>query len=346
MASEKEEKHTQTAELVEYFYSPVVEAVALLSSLVQPINHEFAKSAHRELWKELAGDSKKFIEEWRKITDLDFMDLFNLLLPYPFFNDIKQFSQMLSTMTHEEFLYHFFREDIPQTQINELVKEPYSIDSFDTHIYWETAEKREFIMNLFRNINTIQEKIAKLLLEVGESEVFASSTIANTEMINKSILEVKSLKMASLNKAQYVMGKSFRRTSLYKMYYFIPSYFFTPHRIRIFNSEICIIIYGCAKPLSDSRETSSDLEVKLKALSDKNRLQILHLISGNKEYGAKLAEYLGITTATVSHHLELLKKAGFVKEEKVGNIKYFSSNHNFTAEFIDKLKQFITPTNT
>jgi DNA-binding transcriptional ArsR family regulator len=346
VATEKEENQYTSTEVVDHFYSPVVEAIALLSSLVRPIQHEFLEPTHRELWQELTDDTKEFIHNWQKITDWDLINLYSLLIPFPYFNDINQFSQMIMTIPNEEFLYHFFGEDISIDQIKELLSNPYSIDKFDTHILWETTDKRNFIIELTSNINSIRKMMAKLLLEVTQSKVFKNSTNSNKETINKFILEAKSLKMTALNIAQYIMGKTFKRTSQYKIYYFIPSYFFTPHRMRIFNSEICIVIYGCAEPLSDSRETSVDLEVKLKALSDRNRLQILHMLSSKKEYGAKLAEYLGITTATVSHHLELLKKAGFVNEEKVGNIKYFSCNQEFTDEFFGHLKKFITPVKT
>lgn len=341
MASEREEYYISSNVIVEYFHSTVVEAIALLSSYVNPTKHEFADSIHTKLSQELSKDSKEFINEWQSKTEWDFMETLNFLLPFPYFHQIDQFLDGLSSLSHSEYLYHFLWEYVPIEQIEEMVESPTAIDTFDTHVLWETTENKKFAIWLFANIEDIRVKISNLLIEISQSQILQESINQNHRSYETSIQEVQSLKMEPLNKAQYVMGKTFRRTSLYKMYYFIPSYFFTPHRIRLFNSDVCFVIYGCGKPLSDTRETSVELEVKIKALSDRNRLMILHLLSGRKEYGAKLAEFLGITTATVSHHLEILKKSGFVKEEKVGNIKYFSCDKEHTKEFIASFNEFI-----
>ena len=70
-----------------------------------------------------------------------------------------------------------------------------------------------------------------------------------------------------------------------------------------------------------------------------NKKLVLNTI--NKEYGAKLAEYLGITTATVSHHIETLKKAGLVNEEKIGTIKYFTADKEQVNQMFSALQQFL-----
>jgi DNA-binding transcriptional ArsR family regulator len=341
MASEKEEDFINSTEIVEHFYSPVVEAIALLSSFVNPSQHEFASTTHEQLMKEIPLESKGFIQEWQQNSNSDFLDLFNLFLPVPYITDIEQFVYKLDLLPNEEFMYHFFGEEIPLVQVKELISSPSSVDSFEPHILWETTDQRHFITELFSNIDSYREKISQLLLHIANSNAFQYGVSENKETIEKSLANMKTLQMKPLNLAQYVMGKTFKRTSLYKMYYFIPSYFFTPHRIRIFNQDICIVIYGCADPISDTRETSAELEIKLKALSDRNRLLMLRMLSGKREYGARLAEYLGITTATVSHHLEILKKAGFIKEEKVGNIKYFTCNMESTKEIFDSLTNFV-----
>ncbi|KGR82614.1 hypothetical protein CD32_17260 [Lysinibacillus odysseyi 34hs-1 = NBRC 100172] len=83
------------------------------------------------------------------------------------------------------------------------------------------------------------------------------------------------------------------------------------------------------------------MAIRLKALADPNRLLILRLLSVKKEYGAKLAEYIGLTTATISHHLDILKKAGLVKEEKIGTIKYFAVDKEQITEMMQSLQHLI-----
>ncbi|WP_391121057.1 ArsR/SmtB family transcription factor [Psychrobacillus sp. L3] len=343
MASEIDEQGKNGKEIVEHFFSPVVEGIAFLSSLIESSQHDFAKVDHALLIKELSKESQEFIGQWHAKTEWDFLQLLNLLLPCPYFYDIDLFQEKVSNLSNGEYLYHFLDEAIPVPQIEELLGKPSLLHTIDEHILWNSEQKRHFIFDFISNVAYYRAQISKLLFEVTHSKVFGQEINKRKELLDKAIVDLKSIALEPLALAQYVMGKTFKRTSLYKMYYFIPTYYFTPHRMRIFNSDICIVIYGCAAPLSDNRETSLDLSLQLKALSDHNRLLILRMLSGNKEYGAKLAEYLGITTATVSHHLEILKKAGFVKQEKVGTIKYFSSNQEHTQSTFNEIQKFIFP---
>ena len=56
----------------------------------------------------------------------------------------------------------------------------------------------------------------------------------------------------------------------------------------------------------------------LKALADETRLKILHLLSANDLCVGALADRLGISSAAVSQHLQVMRKAGIVKGEKRG----------------------------
>ncbi|AIQ29120.1 hypothetical protein P40081_13825 [Paenibacillus sp. FSL P4-0081] len=84
-----------------------------------------------------------------------------------------------------------------------------------------------------------------------------------------------------------------------------------------------------------------ELEKQLKALSDRNRIMILRILHQHKEYGARLANTLDLTTATISHHLEILKQAGLIVEEKVGNIKYFELDHSRFNRLLQELSSFV-----
>lgn len=71
----------------------------------------------------------------------------------------------------------------------------------------------------------------------------------------------------------------------------------------------------------------------LKTLSDKSKFDILCFIKDKPAYGSERAKQLGLTTATISHHMSALLSAGLVKMEKENNRIYYSSNQ----ENIEKL---------
>ncbi len=337
------EKHEDQEVVVEHLYSPVVEVISFLASFEKPEQENKRMTAHNDYLDTLDKKAKVFLSEWNARTDWSFTFLFNFLIPCPYFYDIELFHKQVSTLSSSEFLYHFFGESIPYQQLEEFVQNPLLIMEAETNIWWETEEKRQNMTEFISNLEEFRSGLFQFLLNAYESEVFQKEMSKRRSLVDQTLDRMKSMEMEPLALAQFIMGKTFRRTSLYRMYYYIPSYFFSSYRMRIFNPKICIVIYGVHAPLVDLRETSGKLELQLKALSDRNRLLMLRMLSGKKEYGAKIAEYLGITTATVSHHLELLKKAGFVKEEKVGTIKYFTLNNEHTEETLKQLQDFIKP---
>jgi predicted transcriptional regulator len=53
--------------------------------------------------------------------------------------------------------------------------------------------------------------------------------------------------------------------------------------------------------------------------------------------GKDLAEKLGLSKATVSHHIEQLKETGFINEERNKNSKFYSINSASVDKFLDYL---------
>lgn len=336
MTIEREDGIDKSSNIViDHFHSSVVEAIAFLSFEAK---HE--KPQQTSLENQLSDESKGFFQKWRRESTIDFMSLFSLLIPCPAFHDMNLFVEMMKGLSNEEFLYHLFGEDLDKTMISEILKDPATFIMNNETIFWDSDVKQSFVISFVQNIIDYRSALEQLLMEVAASSLFVNELDNRKALIEDAMLKVKSLPMEPLTLAQYIMGKNFRRVSNYRIYYFIPSYFFSS-RMRIFNNSLCMVIYQCASPISDDLQKSKDLDSKLKALADPNRLILLRLLSGQKLYGARLAEYLGVTTATVSHHLDLLKKAGFITEEKVGTIKYFTSNKENLETFIEKLHMFI-----
>ena len=75
----------------------------------------------------------------------------------------------------------------------------------------------------------------------------------------------------------------------------------------------------------------------LKALSDPIRRNILTMLKGKKMIAGDIAEELGISPASLSYHLNLLKKNDLVIESKEKN---YELNTTLFDELIMWLKQF------
>ncbi|MDY0235010.1 MAG: metalloregulator ArsR/SmtB family transcription factor [Gudongella sp.] len=75
----------------------------------------------------------------------------------------------------------------------------------------------------------------------------------------------------------------------------------------------------------------------VKALSDKNRLLILDMLSCGEMCGCEIMYGLELTQPTISHHMKILVKAGIVTAKKNG--KWM--NYSIDREVIEDLKDYL-----
>ena len=63
-----------------------------------------------------------------------------------------------------------------------------------------------------------------------------------------------------------------------------------------------------------------------KALADPTRREILQLLKHGKKTAGEIGSAFGVTAATISHHLSILKEADLVTDEKAGKYIYYEIN--------------------
>lgn len=72
----------------------------------------------------------------------------------------------------------------------------------------------------------------------------------------------------------------------------------------------------------------------MKAMGDGSRYEILSLLNEKDMYGQELAEAINLTTATISHHMNLLHTLGIVTVEKIDNRMYYKLRREALKKFI------------
>ena len=87
-----------------------------------------------------------------------------------------------------------------------------------------------------------------------------------------------------------------------------------------------------------------DLSLVLKALSDKTRLKIVYLLLEYDFCVGALAKNLGLSEATVSQHLKVLRKAGLVSGEKRGYYTHYNLNTPLFEEAAKALEEIASCT--
>lgn len=75
-----------------------------------------------------------------------------------------------------------------------------------------------------------------------------------------------------------------------------------------------------------------------KALSDPVRREILQLLKSGRMSAGEIGSHFDMTGATISYHLNILKKAGLVWEAKEKNYVYYELNTSVVDEILLWLK--------
>jgi DNA-binding transcriptional ArsR family regulator len=85
--------------------------------------------------------------------------------------------------------------------------------------------------------------------------------------------------------------------------------------------------------------SKGSLLLKLKALSDSSKLEIISSLKVSQKYNLEIAQQLGLTAATMSHHMNVLLNCGFVGiEKKDGKVYYHLKKENL-KDLIQELEE-------
>ena len=81
------------------------------------------------------------------------------------------------------------------------------------------------------------------------------------------------------------------------------------------------------------------LEKISKALSDKNRLQILEFLSDGQRNVSEVADRLNVEENLASHHLRVLAALGFLKNDKKGREVFYMLNESRIVALLKDMRR-------
>ena len=82
------------------------------------------------------------------------------------------------------------------------------------------------------------------------------------------------------------------------------------------------------------------LNLAFKALNDQTRRDILELLRKKDMAAGEITEKFRISAPSISHHLELLKRAGLIESEKKGQFIIYSLNTTVLDDIMKWVIQF------
>lgn len=131
---------------------------------------------------------------------------------------------------------------------------------------------------------------------------------------------------------------------------FIPSPHLGPYvgLLPIDETGECIVHFGARlpknAPIRSAELSRSELMMRLNALADDTRLQILELLHEHGELCAQdFINHLELSQSSASRHLRQLTAAGYLVERRREVAKCYSLNHDRFEDTIQALRSFISP---
>ncbi|MFH0750879.1 MAG: metalloregulator ArsR/SmtB family transcription factor [Chloroflexota bacterium] len=116
--------------------------------------------------------------------------------------------------------------------------------------------------------------------------------------------------------------------------YLSPSYFTRPYNYVFGGRDWHMFAYPLAESALDGDGGAVPAaSIRLfKALGDESRLRILRLLASGDLYLTEIAERMGLSKPTVSHHLALLRAAGLVTITQAGALTYYTLRRDRIAD--------------
>ncbi len=325
--------------VVKVFNSPVIELICAVHLLTDAAHHQYEIKWAEELLSRFSSEEMKALDTL-KLFPAGGMNMLNLILESEELISISRFIDYIEQLDLLEFYFLLFNEDIEKARIQKAFtdkKERYRIQE---KIKWIVEENE--LMLFFENPQKIKSNTVLTYRTVMKHD-FQAKLDRCKEKMETGIQYVEGFngKDSIESMLEKISGRPRKLFTGYKEYNIIPSYFVSPQRcIRIFSGDRIYVVFDC-RVTRDKREALlEELSNILKVIDDKSRMEILRLLVNNKSYGKALSDLVGISTPTVSHHLDILKQGGFVKEEKIRNIKYFYADKEKLKKVIEDINKY------
>lgn len=311
---------------IEVRSSITVELISAIHYLSDRNHHSFGEKLGSTLLNILSIDSLKMLKILSGMR-LQGLELFEFVIKERAFDDVDLLIERLSKYNDMSFIYNFLGEALEQSEIQSISEGRYSLKMLQEekprlvndnikgfeHLFFSTSQFRTDIINLMREMNNsiLMSKLGTL-----KQEYCKQAEKVRCKLKDKNPMET----------SQEIMDRQFKRVYDFSEYYFVPSYFISPHKIRVFCSDAQIVVFALDQNQSAINEIGDKVSLVFKIISDRTRLEILREIIAEPTYGKLLAEKLNLTTATISHHIEVLKSINLINEKRIKNIKYFEAN--------------------
>lgn len=322
--------------------SKTAEAVAVINILSDIKHHEYAREWTNKAYSKMSPQSLSMLE---LISALPYqgIEFYEIVLDTKVFDDVKVLCKKIMEYDDIKFIYALTGEMIDVDKIKKIRNDRNEFENFIHELLWVYRGIKEIYEWIIFRTDDFKSNFVNLLLEI-DNDAFEEKILSLNKCYDEAVKDMNSkLNKHSVSEvANEVMNNTVEEDNGIDEYIFIPSYFINPHYVMAFNKSSRLFLYDIRKKAAVEREEKAEkLSVSLKILSDKTRLEILRLLILQPCSGKILSSRLRLTTATISHHIDLLRSINLIDETRDKNTKYYSVNASEVDRLIKKLHNFL-----
>ncbi|WP_158583937.1 ArsR/SmtB family transcription factor [Salinibius halmophilus] len=231
----------------------------------------------------------------------------------------------LEAMDDAEFRLEYFDGEVTAQQLDTLMSAPQRLTEFLTAVNWAESGSEPYMQQLIfepGRIKAAQLLVLKHVMPFAE-QVLAQEQDKIADAI--SFVEQQLKHNAPMALAQQIKGSHYRDEQ-FDHFLFCPCLFADTHNVFLLSKHSFAVLYNCEQSAFHVDSQAEPLAEAFKVIADPKRLEILRMVKKRPTFAKVLAARLGLTTATMSRHLELLRNADLIREQKIDRVKYIHLN--------------------
>lgn len=326
---------------INVLYSSVCEIISLVNVLANTKHHAFAEEEIVSLGKSISKESREFLQI---VSYLPFqgLEFFEILLDLKIYNNLKEFTDAIKKYDNIKFIKTFTGEELDEDRIKNIISNKNELNKFINDLPWVYRGKKSVFECLLYDTDSFKNSFIRLIYEI--NDLFFDSKEAKFKLQYKNAVNDIKLSLSKMTPhalGEEIMNKKIPYDDSIEEYVFLPSYYISPHYLMAYNRTSRMFLYDMRKNSTNKNKSKEDLTKSLKILSDETRLEILRLLILQPSYGKQLSNRLNLTTATISHHLELLSSVNLINVNRDKNTKYICANEEEIEKLISKLKNYL-----